>query len=449
MIRPTLLMLHALGASGDEWRQVRERLPDYDCVALDLPGFGAAAGQGHADVVTMADQLADAIRASGAPACILVGHSMGGKMATLVAARAAAGEYGLSRLLGVVLVAASPPSPEPMDEARRAQMLGWCADGAIDRDAAETFVDANTAARLPDPLREAAIADVRRSAPEAWIAWLERGSREDWSADIGPIAMPALIVAGSDDGDLGEAAQRRLNQPLYEEAEVAVVADAAHLIPYEQPDALAALIDGFATGLAASVLPRAFADLLGSARVSRRTRAAMLARLRPPRPSDWSAAQHATIVALTGQILPDLADADDLARRVEASIGDGGGDGWRFDSLPPDRIAWVRGLATLDTVTGGFAALDRSVQADWLDRLAAGEVGCDDDGRHLSPAQMALWFEDVRAEVVRSWIALPATMAAIGYDGFAVGGDGPRKQGYVRTQADTVEAWQVQSETVA
>ncbi|SUJ24341.1 Uncharacterised protein [Sphingomonas paucimobilis] len=62
---------------------------------------------------------------------------------------------------------------------------------------------------------------------------------------------------------------------------------------------------------------------------------------------------------------------------------------------------------------------------------------------------MALWFQDVRAEVVRQWVSLPSTMAAIGYDGFAVGGDGPRKQGYSRTAANDVEAWQKIRETKA
>jgi hypothetical protein len=59
---------------------------------------------------------------------------------------------------------------------------------------------------------------------------------------------------------------------------------------------------------------------------------------------------------------------------------------------------------------------------------------------------MTLWFEDVRAETVRVWMSLPATMAAIGYDGFAVGGDGRRKQGYTRTSAGDREAWQPAAE---
>ncbi|GAA3703453.1 hypothetical protein GCM10022268_11420 [Sphingomonas cynarae] len=451
MTRPTLVFLHALGASAGEWAQVIDRLEGYECLALDLPGFGDATDAGHADVATMTDWLADRIQARRITSCVIVGHSMGGKIATLVAARAAAGEAGLSGVLGVVLVAASPPAPEPMDEDRRAGMIGWFADGRIARDEAATFVDANTAASLPDALRDRAIADVMRSNREAWLGWLERGSREDWRAAAGRITIPALIVAGAEDGDLGEDAQRRLNLPHYVTADLRVVPDAAHLIPYEQPDALAALIRDHAAMVAASILPADFVRLLASDRVSRRTRAAMLDRMRAPvlPTATWTDLDRETVAALVAQVLPGGGDDRDLADRILTGIADGPGDGWRFAALPPDAEAWRRGLATLNAVTGGFAMLPSAARADWLDRLADGEVGVADDGTGLSPAQMALWFEDVRAETARTWMSLPATMAAIGYDGFAVGGDRPRKQGYTRTGADDPEAWQIAPEPVA
>lgn len=443
MTQPTLIFLHALGASGAEWDLVRQHLPDWPCLALDLPGFGARSGEGHADVAAMADDLADTIRRHSLTACVLVGHSMGGKIATLVAARAAQGEQGLAGVLGVVLVAASPPSPEPIDEDRRSQMIGWVAKGAIARTDAEAFVDANTAKMLPTPLREQAIADVMRSSREAWLAWLERGANEDWSARVARMAIPALIVAGAEDGDLGEAAQRRLNLPLYTNATVRVVADAAHLIPYEQPAALAALIAAHVDQLAADMLPAGFARLLGSDRVSARTRAAMLARTRPlsDDASGWSGAQLDTVAALIAQVLPGCGADRALARRVGEAVH-GEGDGWRFAMLPADADAWARGLATLDALTGGFAALATPDQHAWLTRIDAGDAGIADDSAHLSPEQMTLWFQDVRAEITRQWIATPATMAALGYDGFAVGGDGPRKQGYTRTAADDIEQWQ-------
>ena len=231
-----LFFLHALGASARSWTQVIAALPDHDCVALDLPGFGDHAAMGHRSVAETLDWFAGEVARYGDAPWLIVGHSMGGKIATLTAARAPTG------LVGLVLVAASPPAPEPMDEARRAEMLGWFADGAARRAQAEKFVSANTAEPLSPSLAEQAIADVRRSAPDAWRGWLEQGAREDWSKRAGVIDTPALIIAGAEDGDLGEDAQRRLNAPHYAHARVELVADAAHLIPYEQPQALAALI---------------------------------------------------------------------------------------------------------------------------------------------------------------------------------------------------------------
>jgi len=418
-------------------------------VTLDLPGFSAAADMGYADVGAMADWLADEIRSRALTSCVLVGHSMGGKIVTLVAARAAAGETGLSGVLGVVLVAASPPSPEPMDEDRRVEMIGWFADGQISGTDAAAFVDANTATPLEGRSRDAAIDDVRRSSREAWLGWLERGSREDWSADAGCIAIPALVLAGAEDGDLGEEAQRRLNLPHYVTAGLHVVQGAAHLIPYEQPEALAALIEGHVARVAPAGLPADFTRLLGSDRVSRRTRATLLDRMRPPPPAtDWTAVESATAAALIARILPDAREDDGLADRILAGIADGIGDGWRFAALPPDREAWRRGLATLTVASDDFATLDPAARDRLLDRVAAGEIGRGEDA-YLSPEQMALWFEDVRAETVRVWISLPATMAAIGYDGFAVGGDGHRKQGYTRTGADDPETWQPSPEHVS
>ncbi len=429
--------------SGGEWDRVRRLLPDGPCLALDLAGFGDRADRGHADVATMADELADAIRAHRLTACVLIGHSMGGKIVTLVAARAAAGEAGLAGVLGVVLVAASPPCPEPIADDRRARMIDWAAHGPVARSDAATFVDANCATRLPDALRERAIADVERSSREAWLGWLERGSREDWAPRVGQVALPALIVAGAEDGDLGAAAQRRLNLPHYPHGEVVAIEGAAHLIPYERPEALAERIAEHVAAVARTALPAGFVRLLGSDRVSRRTRAAMLARTRPvpDGESGWSDAQLRLVAAIVAQVLPEQGADRDLARRVGTAVH-GPGDGWRFADLPPDPEAWTRGLATLDTLSGGFASIPPAARHEWLTRIDAGRAGIADDPDHLSPERMALWFADVRAEIVRQWMATPAAMAAIGYDGFAVGGDGPRKQGYTRTAAADTEQWQ-------
>jgi surfactin synthase thioesterase subunit len=386
----------------------------------------------------MLDWLALEIRKRDPGAWMVVGHSMGGKLATLIAARSEHGDLGLAALAGVVLLAGSPPSPEPMDEDRRTTMLGWATDGAISQVDAETFVDANISSGLAQDLRTRAVADVMRADPVAWRAWLTRGSREDWSEEAGRIAAPALLIAGADDGDLDAEAQGRLNLPHFARGRVETVADAAHLLPYEQPEAVARLIDDHWRGSVAHALPEQMARLLASDRVGTRTRHALLARRLPPTddtPTCLAAAQRETLTSILARILPDVGAGEALGRQLEAALAMGQGDGWRFADLPPDVEAWRAGLDALE----GFAGLDERAQDARLEALAAGGVA----GACLTASQMKFWFEDVRAEAVRTWLALPATMARIGYDGFANGGDGDRIQGYGETAADRVEAWQL------
>ena len=238
--RPTLFCLPALGMSRLEFDPLRDALgDDFEVVALDLPGFGDTHAPPRGSGRRHGAGRHAAIREHGATSWVLVGHSMGGKIASVVASRTMAGQGGLFGLAGVVLLAASPPSPEPMDDERRASMIDWAADGALDEAAAREFVDANVGAALPPALDAQAVADVRRASSEAWTAWLERGSREDWSAEVGMLDVPALIVAGGADGDLGPDAQRELNGRVYPRAQHLVLDGAGHLLPLERPTEVA------------------------------------------------------------------------------------------------------------------------------------------------------------------------------------------------------------------
>ncbi len=158
----------------------------------------------------MVGHVVRGIRRHGSTRFVLVGHSMGGKIASLVAARTLDGSSGLFGLAGVVLLAGSPPSPEPMGDDARAQMLSWAragiaGDGHLATADARTFIDDNVGAPLSPENDDRALSDVLRSAAEAWLAWFERGSREDRAAEVGILDVPALIVAG---GPTGPSARR-------------------------------------------------------------------------------------------------------------------------------------------------------------------------------------------------------------------------------------------------
>ena len=186
-------------------------------------------------------------------------------------------------------------------------------------------------------------------------------------------------------------------------------------------------------------LPEAFAGLIASDRVSERTRRVMLARLDEPgdEPRALSPAQRTLLTAVFGRVLPQRGTDLDLAGRMDVELGSGRGDGWRFAELPPDAEAWRLGLDTIAAAEPGFASLSPAQQDAVLDRIEAGEI----DGP-LTGEQMVLWFRDVRAAAVRTWAAHPAAQAWLRYDGFADGGDGPVKQGFLTTHAGEWEAWQ-------
>ena len=87
---PTLLAIHGLGGSGRYWNTLAERVADrFHVLAPDLAGFGHSGKAGHAfDRASHLDDL-DAVLAEmgGDAPVVLVGHSLGGTLAALWAAR--------------------------------------------------------------------------------------------------------------------------------------------------------------------------------------------------------------------------------------------------------------------------------------------------------------------------------------------------------------------------
>ncbi|WIE76950.1 alpha/beta hydrolase [Curtobacterium sp. MCSS17_007] len=436
----TAFCLHALGSSSEEFALLRSELAgDLDLVGIDLPGFGRSPASGGTTVEEMAVLVERAIGASGATEWALIGHSMGGKVATVVADRTVSGANGLFGLRAVVLLAASPLAPEPMAEERRTAMLAWAEDGAVGPHHAAEFVDANTAEVLPPDRYEQAVQDVQRTDPRAWRDWLLRGSREDWSTTAEPNPVPALVLAGAEDGDLAADAQRRLTLPHWSAAELHEVAGAAHLLPWERPVEVAALVRGFWARRIAHgpVVPAGNARVIASPRVSARTRGVLAVRALADDPAATPGAlsprQLDTLRAVARIVVPQPGEREvDLALRVDTQLAAGRGDGWRGDGMPTD----------LEAYRGALDALARVTEADLpavFEDVAAGRYRADGP---LDADQLRTWAEDASVDLVKQWLAHPATMSEIDYDGFANGGDGVRKQGFQLLGAGQREAWE-------
>ena len=81
------------------------------------------------------------------------------------------------------------------------------------------------------------------------------------------------------------------------------------------------------------------------------------------------------------------------------------------------------------------------MQDSILARVAAGDLAGSLPGT-LDGRQMQLWFEDLRADAVKLYVAHPATLAALGFSGIAYGGDGDDKPGFRLIGLDEREPWE-------
>lgn len=234
MSRPSLVFLHYFGGSSRSWTEVIEKLEsDFHCVAPDLRGFGESNKKNESySLEDSANDIAELISTLRLGAFALVGHSMGGKVAFALAARKPKG------LQSLILLAPSPPSPEPMAEAERRRLL----ETHGDKSAAIETIGKIVAHDLPPVVFERTVNDNLRSNNAAWRAWLETESRKDVSAEVGKIDVPVLVAAGERDEAMtaelltGEIVQR-ING-----ARLVVVPAVKHLLPLEAPAAVAGLI---------------------------------------------------------------------------------------------------------------------------------------------------------------------------------------------------------------
>ena len=241
----SLVFLHYYGGSSRTWKHVVTALEgQFHTVAIDHRGWGKsdapAAGYG---LVDLAADAAGVIAALKLQRYVLIGHSMGGKVAQLMASERPAG------LAGLILVAPAAPTPMVMPAQEREILAGAYAT----RETVEAAIDnVLTAKPLSAADRAQVIEDSLRGAPPAKVAWPRSTSLEDIAAEVGNINVPTLVIAGELD---------RVDPPIRLQVELLlripqavmrVLPGTGHLSMLESPDAVAALIADFCDGLSRS-----------------------------------------------------------------------------------------------------------------------------------------------------------------------------------------------------
>ncbi|WP_158615390.1 gluconate 2-dehydrogenase subunit 3 family protein [Acidipila sp. EB88] len=177
-----------------------------------------------------------------------------------------------------------------------------------------------------------------------------------------------------------------------------------------------------ARGISAPLL-----EILKSPRVSTPTRTVLRRRLEGP-PADYKPTcitpeAFQILERVLARLLPEDEDGApganelSLAARLEQQRAAGHGNGWRYASLPPDAQALSTGLARLDESAQHrhrrhFVDLTEDRADALLHRVQNGE-------EKWEGLDSSRWFEEILADATELYVAHPATMDAMGFDGFA------------------------------
>ena len=226
-----VLVLHGAGVDHREAEACFE--PALDRAGLrrvypDLPGMGATAAP---ETMRSADDVLDALLAfadevTGGAAYLLIGHSAGAYYARAMAARRPA------QVAGLALVCPLLPGVRDVPEHRVVAGRGDIGDDGF----RGYFV-----VQTPEMLERYE----RYVAPAAALvdrAAVERiGERWELTADGPPYPGPTVVVAGRLDSTVGYAAATDLVDH-HPHASLAVLDDAGHALPHEQPELLRALL---------------------------------------------------------------------------------------------------------------------------------------------------------------------------------------------------------------
>jgi len=231
---PALVFLHYWGGSSRTWAPVIQCLASTQrCVAIDFRGWGQSSKDaGDYSLQTLASDVIGVIGQLGLKEFFVLGHSMGGKVAQLLAARQPAG------LRGLILFGPAPPTPMNVPEEQRKGYVGLYDS----REGAEMVIRNLTPHPLPDAIREQIIEDSMRGSPGAKRAWPMEGMSADISDEAAKIIVPVHVIAGGDDSVEPEASLRATFGKVIRDVDFAVLPGVGHIAPLEAPSKLAEAI---------------------------------------------------------------------------------------------------------------------------------------------------------------------------------------------------------------
>lgn len=237
----TILLIHGFGADKSNWPRFARFLTDhYHVIAVDLPGFGDSSRPPNIsyDVGTQAERLADFMHEQGIGRFHVVGNSMGGHIAALLAARHPNEvlSVGLFDNAGIT----APRQSELFQRLFRGEDNPLVLRSVDDFPALLDFVFVQKPplpARLQEYLAERAL---ERSAFNSMVFQQLRERYIPLEPELPKITAPTLLLWGDRDRVL-DVSSIEVMKPLLKKPSVAILRDCGHVPMIERPEETARL----------------------------------------------------------------------------------------------------------------------------------------------------------------------------------------------------------------
>lgn len=241
-----IVFLHGLFGQGRNFAQIAKAMqPEFRSLLVDLPNHGRSRWTTRLDYLVVSDVVADAVREhfAGEPVH-LVGHSMGGKIAMIVALRH-------PDLLDRLVVAdISPVTHQDMGEfAHLLDSLAALDLGTVER---RSDADALLSEPIPDPrVRGFLLQNLR---PDDAGGWRWRANLDLLRSELDVIGgfpdleaefpRPTLWLAGEKSRYVRPEYEKRMRE-LFPKTVLVTVKGAGHWIHSEKPDAFVSALRTF------------------------------------------------------------------------------------------------------------------------------------------------------------------------------------------------------------
>ncbi len=232
---PVLILGPSLGTTWHMWdRQVPELTQQWRVFRFDLPGHGGAPAYPAGSVADLADRLLATLDSLGVQRFGYAGCALGGALGIELALRRP------ERIASLALIAASPRFGTADEFRQRGVIVRTNGLDPIARTSPDRWFTTGFAAAQP-AITEWAVQMVRTTDPGCYIAACEALASFDVRSQLAGVAVPTLVLVGSDDQVTGPAEARTLVAGI-PDARLAVVPGASHLVPVEQPAAVTDLL---------------------------------------------------------------------------------------------------------------------------------------------------------------------------------------------------------------